>query len=234
MEGFKYVDIFATKGIEYIVAIAFLIMLVWFWRWINRTSVAASTVNEDQMNRVSLVDWFRLADNFYYHQGHSWVNPGSEGVLRVGIDDFAQKLLGTPAKIELPIVGSTVRQGEKSIQIQIDGKSIDVLSPVDGEVMAVNEEAIGSPELINQDPYEKGWLFKVKSDKMEQNKKNLLSGKVARAWIEDTVDKLSSTISGNYGVVLQDGGTITYGFVKELAPDKWDEVAGEFLLTNDL
>jgi hypothetical protein len=105
---------------------------------------------------------------------------------------------------------------------------------VDGEVVALNEKAIKSPELINQDPYDKGWLIKVKSDKFDANLKNLLRGNIARAWIQDTVDKLSTSISKSYGVVLQDGGTITNGFVKELAPENWEQVAGEFFLTNDL
>ena len=116
----------------------------------------------------------------------------------------------------------------------IDGKNIDFLSPVDGDVVALNVKVIQSPEMINQDPYDKGWLIKVKSERFGANIKNLISGNVARAWIEDTVNKLSTSISGNYGVVLQDGGTITNGFVKELAPDNWEKVAGEFFLTNDV
>jgi len=234
MESFKYVDIFATKGIEYIVAIAFLIMLVWFWRWINRPSVAAATQNGRTGTRVSLVDWFKLANDYYYHQGHSWVNPGKDGTARVGIDDFAQKLIGKPGKLILPKVGTRLSQGEKGLQVEIDGRNIDFLSPVDGEVVALNEKAINSPELINQDPYDEGWLIKVKSEKFGTNLKNLLRGNIARAWIEDTVNKLSTSINSNYGVVLQDGGTITNGFIKELAPDNWEQVAGEFFLTNDL
>ena len=234
MESFKYVDIFATKGIEYIVAIAFLIMLIWFWRWINRPSVSAATQNGRTGTRVSLVDWFKLANDYYYHQGHSWVNPGKDGTARVGIDDFAQKLIGKPGKLNLPAIGTRLSQGEKGIQVEIDGNNIDFLSPVDGEVVAVNENVINSPELINQDPYDEGWLIKVKSDRLGVNLKNLLRGNIARAWIEDTVNKLSTSISRNYGVVLQDGGTITNGFIKELAPDNWQQVAGEFFLTNDL
>lgn len=120
------------------------------------------------------------------------------------------------------------------MQVEIDGKYIDFLSPVDGDVVGINEKAIRSPEIINQDPYAEGWLIKVKADKFGANIKNLLRGNVARAWIQDTVDKLSTSISNNYGVVLQDGGTITNGFVKELAPDNWQQVAGEFFLTNDV
>jgi len=234
MEGFKYVDIFATKGIEYIVAIAFLILLIWFWKWLNKPAVSSVGLNKSKKNRVSLVDWFHLANDYYYHQGHSWVNAEKNDIVNIGIDDFAQKLIGIPAKVNLPAIGTKLKQGENAIQVEIDGRSIKFLSPVDGDVVAVNEKVIQSPGIINKDPYEQGWLIKVKSNRLGANLKNLLSGNVARAWIEDTVDKLSKTITGNYGVVMQDGGTITNGFIKELAPDHWEQVAGEFFLTNDL
>jgi hypothetical protein len=66
---------------------------------------------------------------------------------------------------------------------------------------------------------------------LKANLKNLLQGRVARTWIEETVNKLSLMISRNHGVVLQDGGTITNGFIKELDPDAWDKIASEFFLT---
>jgi len=234
MEDFKYVDIFATKGIEYIIAVVFLIILIFFWRYLNRTSVSLAGARSGAGTVVSLVDWFHLADDYYYHQGHSWLSREQEGTVRVGIDDFAQKLLGTPQKLKLPQIGSQVRQGAKGMQIEIDGKSVDFLSPVDGKVVAVNEAVIQSPELINKDPYDSGWLFEVEAEKLKSNLKNLLRDNVAKAWIEETVNKLSTSITGNYGVVLQDGGTIRSGFVKELAPDTWEKVAKDFFLTDDL
>ena len=62
----------------------------------------------------------------------------------------------------------------------------------------------------------------------------LLSGKLAKSWIEDTVNKLGQMITGNTGIVLQDGGTLIQGFVKDLSPEKWDKVARELLRTDDL
>ncbi len=233
MEGFKYVDIFATKGIEYLVAIAFLVLLIFFWRWLNKPTVAVSSSKGMSQERISLVDWFRLANDYYYHQGHTWLKPEGKGMVRVGIDDFAQKLVGRPAKVDLPAVGTQLQQGEKSVKLNIDGKEVSFLSPVDGEVVEINDAAIASPDIINRAPYENGWLLKVKSNHLNRNLKNLLHGNIAKLWIEDTVDKLSRAVSGNYGVVLQDGGTITNGFVKELAPDNWEEIASEFFMTND-
>jgi glycine cleavage system H lipoate-binding protein len=234
MEGFKYVDIFATKGIEYIIAIVFLIMLVWFWKWLNNAS-AKPVVNSDTVSkRVSFVDWFKLAKGYYYHQGHTWMIPEEKDKVSIGIDDFAQKLIGQPTEILLPEKGTRIKQGETSLKMNVDGKWIEFLSPVDGEVIAINDKVIEAPEMLNKDPYNKGWLIKINPDRLKANICHLLKGKVARAWIEETVDKLSLEITGNQGVVLQDGGTITSGFIKELEPDDWDMLAAKFFLTNDI
>lgn len=234
MEGSHYVDIFATKGIEYLIVIVFLLSLVIFWRFLNKPARSSSgePVTAEKL-RTSLIDWFYLADDFFYHQGHSWIAPENNNVVRVGIDDFAQKLLGKPTKVHLPEIGSKIVQGNVGWQLQIGSKSIDILSPVNGEVVEVNEEIIKSPEIINEDPYKNGWLLKVKVPKLGSTKKNLLSGDMAKVWMEQTVNSLSEKLTGNVGVLLQDGGVPITGFIKEISPEDWDDFTGEFLFTHD-
>ncbi len=233
MEGFKYVDIFATKGLEYLAVIAFLITLIIFWRFLNRSATPAKTIIPEKI-KTTLIDWFYLADDFLYHQGHSWAMPENTEVVRVGIDDFAQKLLGKPTDIQLPKVGSRIVQGEKAWKLQFNGKSINILSPVNGKVVEINKDILHEPELLNKDPYQKGWLLKIKPSKLKTDEKNLLSGVLAKAWIENTVDKLSTRITGDFGVVLQDGGLPVTGFAKEISPINWDQLAREFLLTSEM
>jgi glycine cleavage system H lipoate-binding protein len=234
MEDFQYVDIFATKGIEYLVVIAFLFTLIIFWRFLNKGAKGVSEVNISEKVKTTLIDWFYLADNFFYHQGHSWAVPESSEIVRVGIDDFAQKLLGRPGKIELPKLGENVRQGERGWRFKYNGKSINVLSPVNGKVVAVNQDILKNPALLNENPYTKGWLLKVKPTKFKTDQKNLLSGVLAHAWMENTVNLISQRMTGNLGVVLQDGGLPISGFVKEISPEKWDRIAKEFLLTEEM
>jgi len=235
MDGFKYVDIFATKGIEYLFIICFLAILVFFWKWLNKPSdkvkAALNTIKE---KGVSLIDWFLLKDDYYFHQGHSWAAPENNEVVTVGVDDFTQKFLGKPSKISLPKIGTKVKQGEKGFQFQIDSKSIDILSPVEGEVIEINKEVIDNPEIINKDPYSSGWLFKVRTPKLKNNLNNLLSGKIATAWIENTAERISNTMTKDVGIVMQDGGVPISGFVKEISKDDWSEIAQEYLLTKDV
>jgi len=233
MDGFQYIDIFATKGIEYIAVIVFLVGLIFFWRWLNQP-VAAGKADAAISSPISLVDWFQMANDYFYHQGHSWALPEKPNIVRVGIDDFAQKLLGKADKIDLPAVGSKVEQGKEGIRLRVRDKTFQILTPVAGEVVEINREVLEKPGLLNQDPYNAGWLLKIKTPLLKQNLKNLLSGKLARAWFEETVDSLSSLITRNYGVVLQDGGTISSGFVRDLSSEEWDKIARQFLLSDDL
>lgn len=228
MEGFTYVDLFATKGIEYILVIGFLIAFIIYWKFLSRSPVQPVKLASKFRSGG---EWFQLAKNVYYHPGHSWIKPENNSIARIGIDDFAQKLLGKPDSLILPEVNFHVEQGEVGWKIQTDEKLIDILSPVDGKVIAVNEEVLKSPELLEQDPYGKGWLLKVQLSRMKPNLRNLLSGKLAVAWMENTVRSLRQKMTGELGMVMQDGGLPVSGFARVISPDKWDEIAAEFLLT---
>ena len=115
MESFHYVDLFATKGIEYILVISFLLLFIFYWKFLNKPIKArvSRTVNPGR----TLNAWFILAKNYYFHQGHSWVMPEENNIVRVGIDDFAVKLLGKPDSFELPRIGSRLNQGETGWKI---------------------------------------------------------------------------------------------------------------------
>ena len=112
----------------------------------------------------------------YYHQGHSWAMPEGDNMVKVGIDDFAQKLVGKIDALKLPEVGSQVTQGETGWSLLVGSKSIDMLSPVDGKIVDINEDLLSSPESIGKDPYSQSWLLRVQAPKISANLKNLLSG----------------------------------------------------------
>jgi len=148
------------------------------------------------------------------------------------MDDFAQKLVGKVDAVDLPAVGSRLAQGEKGWSLVVDSERIPMLSPVAGEVVEVNREVLRSPELLAQDPYGKGWLLKVKSSRVASNARNLLSGKLARAWMESALDKLHPLHGESLGPVLQDGGLPVEGIARVLGGDEWVDLAKTHLLTD--
>jgi len=229
MNGTGYVDIFATKGIEYLLVIGFLMMLIVFARALLRTPAplraAAAT------GAAGRGAWFTLADERFYHQGHTWAAPEGDDIVRVGLDDFAQKLVGVPERIDLPRVGQRIEQGERGLVLSVAATPIDVLAPVSGQVLAVNEEVLRLPGLLNEDPYGRGWLLRVRVPRLAANLRNLLAGRLAQHWMEGTVVELRQRMAGDLGPVLQDGGLPVSGIARELAPDQWASVAREFLLS---
>lgn len=174
--------------------------------------------------------WFDLRDGFRFHQGHAWVRPGEGDVVLVGMDDFAQKLLGRPAALRLPAVGTRLRPGERAWEVQADSRSVPMISPVEGEVVERNGDVLRFPDLVTRDPYE-AWLLKVRVPDAKAIARNLLSGRVARAWMEDTVERLRQMTAGELGIVMPDGGFPVHGFARILAPERWDEVARQLLLS---
>src|SRR3990172_5631590 len=112
-------DPFATKGVEYLLTIAFLALLPLYWRYLNGAPLLApSRVLAAQRRMLS--GWFRLPETAWYHPGHTWAIPVGANRVRVGVDDFAQKLLGTAQAIALPPVGARLDRGKPGWTLEVD------------------------------------------------------------------------------------------------------------------
>ncbi len=227
MEGIRFVDIYASKGIEYLVVIAFLSAFVLFARYLYGSPRAVEAVRSGTATR------FRVPEGLFYHQGHGWLRPqpGSTGV--VGLDDFAQKLVGRVSSVELPRVGSTLVQGGEGWRLVVDSARIPMLSPADGQVVEVNEEVLRSPGLLQTDPYGKGWLLKLRSPRIAADTRNLLSGKLARAWMEEALERLQPVQDRYLGHVLPDGGLPVEGIARAVGGEDWQALARRHLLTEE-
>jgi glycine cleavage system H protein len=98
-----------------------------------------------------------------YAETHEWVRANDDGTVTVGITDHAQHLLGDLVFVEIPEVGRVVNAAESCAVVESVKAASDVYSPLDGVIVDVNEALADSPELINQDPYGEGWIFRIKT-----------------------------------------------------------------------
>jgi glycine cleavage system H protein len=98
---------------------------------------------------------------------HEWIEK-SDQIIIVGITKFAQDQLGDIVSIELPQVSSSFKQNDVMVIIDSVKASSDLYCPVDGEIIEINDKLSEHPELINQSPYEEGWIVKMKPDNPEQ------------------------------------------------------------------
>lgn len=100
--------------------------------------------------------------NLKYAASHEWLRAEGDGIYTVGITEHAQELLGDMVFVELPEVGETVGQGDDCAVAESVKAASDIYAPVSGEIVAVNDALSDSPELVNNSPYEDGWMFKIK------------------------------------------------------------------------
>jgi glycine cleavage system H protein len=109
----------------------------------------------------------KVLDNLFYTSDHEWLRAEGEEAY-IGVSDFAQGELGDIVFIEVETVGETLEKGESFGTIEAVKTVSDLFMPVSGEVLEFNEALNTNPELVNQDPYGKGWIVKIRiSDKAE-------------------------------------------------------------------
>ncbi len=101
-----------------------------------------------------------IPEELYYTENHEWVKIDGEVVV-MGISDFAQSELGDVVFVELPDTGDELDQFEQFVVVESVKTVSDVYMPLSGKIVEVNEDLLDSPELINDDPYEEGWIVKI-------------------------------------------------------------------------
>jgi glycine cleavage system H protein len=119
-----------------------------------------------------------------YSKQHEWAKLEQNGSVIVGITTFAQEQLGDIVFIDLPSPGTTVNQFEKLGEVESVKAVSDIYSPISGEVTILNQIVVATPETVNKDPFEQGWMVKIKPTNLSQEMENLLSSDSYDTFIE--------------------------------------------------
>ncbi len=217
----------ATKALEYILAVTYLLLFVPFWRYVN----GVARPSRVGVRVRAALGWFQVPDDVWLHPGHAWARLQG-GRIAVGMDDFAHKLVGPLSAVRLPQIGEHLRCNQRMVSLSADGKTFHMVSPVDGLVVAVNEEVCAAPEDLGRDPYGAGWLLKVEPTDFGRDVKSLVCGEAARHFLQTVAERLGSRLTPELGVLAQDGGTPVHGIARDLDPERWDEVVRSFFEAN--
>jgi len=220
-----------AKQAEYIIALLGLFGFIVFWRVLNGPKVATQ-VREVARTFVKRFAGFLAPTDVVFHPGHAWARVEDMDTVTVGMDDFAARLLGSADSISLPKLGSKVKQGFLGWGFKTDSRVIHMLSPVEGEIVAVNDTVANSPSAAFEDPYGDGWLFKVKSTNLNSNLKNMIPSSMVGEWFEKVRENLANRgLAPGAAPLFADGGEPVRGFAKVVDPEGWDDLAREFFLT---
>jgi glycine cleavage system H protein len=225
------VDIFATKGTEYLLTIVYFALLIALVRFL--APGATRVVTAAASRAADAVLSFAVPADLWFHPGHAWVaaGGGEPDVVTVGLDDFTAQVVGAPDALALPAVGAHVSQGARAWELRAGERTLGMVSPVEGDVVAVNEELGRSPQLAAEDPYGRGWLLKVHAPGRPRWQHNLLGAELASVWMRHSAERLRRLLAGDLGEVMADGGRPLRGFGRGLAPEEWASIARDFFLT---
>lgn len=227
--------LYSAKMLEYGIAVLFLVLFIPFWRYVQGPAKAPALAPARSRTPVAkAAEWFLTPADRFFHRGHAWLKGADDGLVTVGVDDFAAKLVGPLSRVSLPAVGASVGQGEQAWRLMAsDGRSVDMLSPVDGTVVELNPALAASPDLAERDPYGDGWLMKVRPSRLRANRINLMAGPAVHRWIAEVAAGLRGHVAPGLGALAQDGGAPVSGMAKAIDPDGWDRLAASFLLTDE-
>jgi len=235
MDGFSYTDIFDTKGIEYIVVITFLLLVIPFWRALNKPVKVREKVSEgfgiltDKLLNIPM--------GLLYSKNHTWAHMEQSGNARVGVDDLLLHLTGEVELVNLINPGERVQKGDPIAEIKQGERELRIASPVSGEIQSVNTLLEKEPGVINRQLRGKDWICKIKPEKWFDETKNYIMGEEARSWSKHELEKFKDFISGwlvrqspdASHVILQAGGELTDGPLSEMPGIVWKDFQEKFL-----
>jgi glycine cleavage system H protein len=179
--------------------------------------------------RQTRVSGLRFRKDYCFHLGHTWVTKEGVSDARVGVDKFVTNLMGKIDHVDVRGADRWVRQGQKLITLTSNGTSVDLLSPVEGVVVAVNDDVLRDPSVLTSDPYQNGWIAIVKSVDLKINQRNLIQGSMVAPWMQNNVARLSAMVSPS-PALAQDGGQSRQRFASATGNPELRQTSGERVL----
>ena len=177
------------------------------------------------------VKGFSVPEDYYFHQGHAWARIESGGYIRVGLDDFALKVLGQADAFDLPLMGKELDPGKPGWGLKRKDNHADILSPVGGVIMEVNANVREYPKMANEHPYSEGWLFLLHTPDIKKSIKALMADTETLNWMNEEVEKLESLVETVAGPLAADGGFIQEDVFGNLPEIGWNNLTRTFLKT---
>jgi len=236
MEGFSIVDIYDTKGMEYVFVIVYLLILIVFWKVAQNPQKVYRQIREVVQTLSAKI--LKIPQGIYFNRNHTWTHLDKSGAAKVGLDDFIQHVVGNVNFTTLKHPGDSIKKGELLTLIKQNEKVLKVYSPISGMVLETNTSLNENPELINSDPYDQGWIYQIKPSNWVKETQTYYLAEKATEWSKKEFvrfkDFLSMGAMRKYSsepsmVLLQDGGEIRENVLSELPDEVWEDFQEEFL-----
>ncbi|MCF8371785.1 MAG: glycine cleavage system protein H [Bacteroidales bacterium] len=230
----SYYDIFDTKGIEYIIIIAFLLLLIPFWIKLNQSKMVEKISQKLEILTAAILN---IPKGIFFCKNHTWAHLEKSGLAKVGLDDFVLKTVG---KIHLKTVrkqGDKIRKGDLIGEIIQNNKTLKVFSPITGEIRQLNPIIDEGAEILNENSYEKYWMYDIEPFDWQAETQTYYMANAAMAWSMKELQKLKDFLMvslaknspGQSYFALQEGGELRINPLSDLQEEIWNDFQDEFL-----
>lgn len=235
MNGYTYHNIFETKGIEYIAIIIFFMILIPFWLFLNNHKEIKQKIRN--IIRVLNFEILKIPLGIFIGENHTWMFLEKSGYASIGLDDF---ILHTTGRIKIKFscnIDYKINKGELLFVIEKENKMLKIFSPVTGKITQNNLSVNENSDLLFSDPYNKGWLVKIKPDNWVNETQSYYLAEDAINWSKNELQRFKdfialshrSLLTGSSMAVLQDGGELVDNILSDLPENVWTDFQDKFL-----
>jgi glycine cleavage system H protein len=169
-----------------------------------------------------------LSYGHLYSRKHCWIKSNEDNTVRIGIEPNFSSMLLSSKTVVLPSIGDRLRANQVCAWIVIDGGTLPISSPLDGQVTRTNAEMVDRPHYLHDDPFEKGWLFELKTDEEVFNSSSLLRTAEAERQFREDEQRFQALVSVELkkhkavaGETLADGGILVQDVAAMLGAEKY-------------
>ncbi len=177
----------------------------------------------------------RTPEGIFFARSHTWLNLFPSGKVRLGVDDFIGRLFENPEVLLLKQTGDRVARGEPLFLIREHGHELTIRSPIEGQVLASNDELPRNPGLLKELLFSDGWAYTIKPARTAEFR-DLLLGEETLAWMRSEFSRLRDMFAGaslqGQPVLLQDGGLPASGSIKLFNNELAQQFEDQFLQVN--
>lgn len=235
MENFTYTNIFDTKGIEYIAIIIFLALLIPFWIVLNKRVQITARIKKALGFLTAGV--LKIPHGVFHSKNHTWAYLEKNGEAKVGLDDLLLHITGEVKVRPVKNSGEEVAKGDLLVEIEQNGKMLQVTSPISGKILNSNHTIAENPGLLNEDPFGDGWVYKIKPSAWKVETQAYYLAEEAVDWTQKELVRFKDFMAESVmkyspeqsSLVLQDGGELRDNTLAELPDEVWKDFQKDFL-----
>lgn len=235
MDGYTYTNIFETKGIEYLVIISFFMIFIPFAIYLNR-QVKPGVKVKKVLGSIA-AGTLQLPQGIFFSRYHTWAHLEKNGEAKTGLNDLILHLTGE-VEVELyKLPGEIIGKGEPMARLRYNGNSLELASPITGEVRSINESLAGNPSVVRDDPYNSGWMYSLMPSNWKTDIDSCYLAEDANEWAKNELVRfkdflavsVAKATTGSSAVVLQDGGELVERALAHFPQEVWQEFQKRFL-----